>query len=302
MKKITLALLSGVLLLTGCSGYTTSIKNGDKTLFTVGETSYTKNDEYELLKTSNGANTTISKIEQMIYDKEIGRGKAIQKAANKQYKEYKDSVDDITSQIKNAGYEDKQDFIDHSIIPSIQADKLLNKYFKADKKNIKKTYKPSVAKILECDDEATAKKALKALKNGKKVNKVFKQYQSESSSFSNDDTLITTETSSVPTRLINTLYKTKKAGVIDEVFTDESDDTSTKAYVAILVNNNYNEILDQVKDSLSSNSDLQTSCLVYYLNKYEFEVHDQDIFDYLKENYPEYLVNQPELSQDDDNE
>lgn len=300
MKKISVVLLSGILLLTGCSGHTTSVENGDKTLMTIGETSYTKNDEYELLKTSSGADTAISKIEQMIYDKEVGRGKKIQKQAKKQYKTYEESTDDLLSQIKSAGYEDKQDFIDNSIIPTIQADKLLDKYFKADKKNIKKTYKPSVAKILECDDEATAKKALKALKNGKKVNKVFKQYQSESSSFSNDDTLITTETSSVPTRLINTLYKTKKAGVIDEVFMDEDDDDSSTAYVAILVNNDYDEILDQVKDSLSSNSDLQTSCLVYYLNKYDFEVHDQDIFDYLKENYPQYLVNHPELSEDDD--
>ncbi len=37
------------------------------------------------------------------------------------------------------------------------------------------------------------------------------------------------------------------------------------------------------------------SCLVYYLTKYDFEVFDQELFDYYKQNTPEYLVTHPDL-------
>ena len=36
------------------------------------------------------------------------------------------------------------------------------------------------------------------------------------------------------------------------------------------------------------------------LKKYNFEVHDQDVFNNLKANNPEYLVSRPDLSESDD--
>ena len=59
---------------------------------------------------------------------------------------------------------------------------------------------------------------------------------------------------------------------------------------------------DQIIENLSSSSDFSTQCLVYYLNKYNFTVHDQTIFDYLRENNPEYLVEFPELSETDESQ
>ncbi len=299
MKKIITLSLSSLLLLTGCSGYVTEVSDGDETLMTIGDTTYTKSDEYELLKASDGADETIAQVEQIILDKEIGRDEDILKEAQEQYDSMAEDNEEIEDQIKEAGYEGKDDYIEKVLVPSVQADKLISKYFTADKSEIKKTYKPSVAKILQCDDEETAEKALEALKNGTSEDEVFETYESESSSFANDETLITTSTTELPTRLINKLYKAKSAGVIDEVFTTD-DESDTTAYVAILVNNDYDEIVDEVEDSLASDSDITTNCLVYYMKKYNFEVHDQEIFDELRSNYPEYLVNYPELSESSD--
>ena len=39
-----------------------------------------------------------------------------------------------------------------------------------------------------------------------------------------------------------------------------------------------------------------------YLTKYDFRVFDQDIFDYLRVNYPQYLVTRPDLMESADAE
>lgn len=112
--------------------------------------------------------------------------------------------------------------------------------------------------------------------------------------------MITTKTSGVPTRLVKTLYNQSNTGLVDEVFTSDDEDSNT-AYVAILQTNSYSKLVSKLKDSLSSDSDLSSECMKYYLKKYNFEVHDQDIFDYLRSNNPEYLVNHPELAESSSN-
>ena len=145
----------------------------------------------------------------------------------------------------------------------------------------------------------TAKKALKALKDGTDPEEVASQYMVDSATYSGKETLITTKKTDISTRMINKLYKTKKAGVIDEIFTNESSGT-TYAYVAVLVTNTYKDIKDEVYTTLSSDDDVKKACLVYYLKKYNFEVHDQDVFDNLKTNNPEYLVSRPDLAKSKD--
>lgn len=140
---------------------------------------------------------------------------------------------------------------------------------------------------------------MKALKDGTGPEEVASQYMVDSATYSGKETLITTKKTDISTRMINKLYKAKKAGVIDEIFTNESSGT-TYAYVAVLVTNTYKDIKDEVYTTLSSDDDVTKACLVYYLKKYNFEVHDQDVFDNLKANNPEYLVSRPDLAKSKD--
>lgn len=300
MKKQALFLLSSLLLLSGCSGANATIKDADEAIMKIGDITYTKGDEYELLKTSSGANMTVELIRQAIMDKEVKRTDEIKQEALDQYNQLAESNEDIETQLQSAGYADKDEYIEKVLIPSAQSTRFIEKYIEDGKSDIKKNYKPSVVKIIQCDDEKTANKALKAIQDGTELDKVYEEYASTSSTYTNEDTLITTNSTDLPTRLINTMYKQKEAGVADEVFTLDDDSTSTTAYVAILVNNNYDEILDTVKENLSSGSEISTEALVYYLKKYNFEVHDQSVFDYLKENNPDYLIQFPELATTDE--
>ena len=299
MKKTPILFVCAALMLTGCSGATATISDKDKTIMTIGNTTYTKGDEYDLLKISTGTDLTMELVKQSIYKKEVKVTKSMKKKAQKQIDNYKENMSDFNDQIKSLGYNSTDAYRNKVLIPSLQASELTEKYFTDAKKDIQKKYKPSKARIIQCENKATAKKALKALKNGTDPEEVAKQYMVDSAKYSGKETLVTTKTTDVSTRLINTLYKTKKAGVIDEVFTNESSGT-TYAYVAVLVTNSYKDIKDEVYTSLSSDDDITKASLVYYLKKYNFEVHDQDVFNNLKTNNPEYLVSRPDLSESKD--
>lgn len=297
MKRKALFLLGAALLLTGCSGAQSNISDSNESIMSVGDTTYTKGDLYDLLKVSSGSNMSVELIRQAILDKEIGRDDEITQAAQDSYAKLESSNSNIESQLTSAGYESKDDYIDKVLIPNAQYEKLSKKYFDDAKSDVRKEYKPSLVKIIQCDDEKTAKKALAAIQDGTELDKVYEEYSSDSASYSNQEILITTQTSGIPTRLINTMYKQKEAGVADEVFTSDSSSKTTTAYVAILVDNDYENIKDKIIENLSSNDNFRTQCLVYYLKKYNFTVHDQTVFNYLRENNPKYLVEYPELAE-----
>lgn len=299
MKKTPIFFVCAAMMLTGCSGATATIKDKDETIMTIGDTKYTKGDEYELLKISTGSDLTMELVKQAIYKQEVKVTKEMKEKAQKQVNDYKENMENFDEQIHSLGYKNSKQYMNKVLIPSLQASELTKKYFTDAKKDIQKTYKPSKARIIQCENKATAKKALKALKNGTDPEEVAQQYMVDSAKYSGKETLVTTKTTDLSTRLINTLSKTKKAGVIDEVFTNESSGT-TYAYVAVLVSNTYKDINDDVYTALSSDDDVTKACLVYYLKKYNFEVHDQDVFNNLKANNPEYLVSRPDLSESDD--
>ena len=299
MKKTPILLVCAAMMLTGCSGATASISDKDETIMTIGDTKYTKGDEYELLKVSTGTDLTMELVKQAIYKQEVKVTKEMKEKAQEQVNNYKENMENFDKQIHSLGYKNSKQYMNKVLIPSLQASELTEKYFTDAKKDIQKTYKPSKARIIQCENKATAKKALKALKSGTDPEEVAQQYMVDSAKYSGKETLITTKTTDLSTRLINTLSKTKKAGVIDEVFTNESSGT-TYAYVAVLVSNTYKDIKDDVYTTLSSDDDVTKACLVYYLKKYNFEVHDQDVFNNLKANNPEYLVSRPDLSKSDD--
>lgn len=301
-KKVVLFAGSSLLMLSACSGATAQISNADDVLFQVGDVAVTRGTEYELIKKSNGSTMTVTLIEQAIMDEEIGRGDEIKKEAEEKYESSASGNEEFEDSLKDAGYEDKDDYIEKVIIPTVQQEKLLDQYFKDNAKAIKKEYKPSIAKILMCDNKEDAENALQALKDGTDPQTVFDQYASENATYGNEDIVVSTLLEdSIPTYVIKTLYSAKENGVIDEVMTDDND-SSGMYYVAILTSNDYDENRDKIQEELVSqaSSDISDECNVYYMKKHNLEIHDQDIFDALRSTNPEYLINHPELAEEED--
>lgn len=302
LKKSVLFAGCSLLLLSACSGANAQIQNGQDKLFTIGETSITREDEYDLIKKANGPTMTITLVQQAIMDEEIGRGEDIQKEAEEYYEKNASTSEDYETSLKEAGYKNKQDYIDKVIIPTIQQDKLVDKYFKDNAKAIQKEYKPSIARVLMCDNKDDAENALQALKDGTDAQAVFDQYASENATYGNEDIVVSTLLEdSIPTYVINTLYSAKESGVIDEVMTDD-EESSGVYYVAILTSNDYEKNLEKIQSDFTSRAseDISKDCTVYYMKKHNLEIHDQYIFDSLRSSDPEYLVNHPELANEED--
>ena len=140
MRKQLLCVLSLAFVLTGCSQARTTIQSGSEELFTIGKTTYTKADEYNFQKKSNGTNNVIQMALQVIYEKEIGLNDAIKKQAKEQVKESSQDIEDFEAQIKSMGYKDVKDYTQKVAIPSVQSDRLVEKYMKDDKKAVLKKF------------------------------------------------------------------------------------------------------------------------------------------------------------------
>ena len=76
---------------------------------------------------------------------------------------------------------------------------------------------------------------------------------------------------------------------------------STGKYAVVYVyNTDKSAQKNDIVENLLNLGDVKTDIESYYLKKYNFEVHDQDVFNNLKANNPEYLVSRPDLSKSDD--
>lgn len=297
-SKLFLSLAASSLLLAGCSaGVNTQVTDPDQAIMSIGDQNITRNDEYELIKRVNGPSLMIQGVQLMIYDKEVPVDDEIEKEAEEMLKSYSPDSEEFLKQIQAYGYKNKDEYLKQVIIPTVLSDKLLEKYFTDNANAIEEEYKPVVAAIIECDSEDNAQKALDAMKDGTDSEEAGKQYAREGANYTGKEEVITTKTTNLPTRLLNSLNETTEDGVIDEVFTEDTS-TDDKAYYAVnLVSRDYEANVDKIAEALSSDQDVVSDCMVYYLAKYDFQVHDQYIFDYLKTNNPEYLVTRPDLSE-----
>lgn len=296
MKKSVPIVCLSALLLGGCAQVNvTQVSDSSEKIMTIGDTTYTKGQEYNLLKTSNGPAQLMTLVQQIIYDKEVPVTEEMKKEAQEQFDLIKENNENVADQLKALGYSDEQDYIDKVLLPSVQAQALMKKYFIDDADAIELQYKPSIAQVIQCDTEENANNALKALQDGKSAQEVAEQYAMEGTSYTGSEELITTNDTALPTRLINALNTAKKTGVMNEVYS--TDTTNPAYYVAVLVSNDYSQNVDRIAETLGSDSSLAKGCLVYYLTKYDFEVHDQELFNYFKTNDPEYLVTRPDLTE-----
>ena len=81
MKKTPILLVCAAMMLSACSGATATIKDKDEAIMTIGNTTYTKGDEYDLLKISTGTDLTMELVKQAIYKQEVKVTKEMKETA-----------------------------------------------------------------------------------------------------------------------------------------------------------------------------------------------------------------------------
>lgn len=306
-KKTALSVLMMSFILTGCAGAQTSVKKGDSTLFKVGDTVVTKQQAYDTVKYNKGASYSIEKIKEKIEKIEVKNEDQIEKRIDilyKQYEEYYGKEENFESQIKNSGYKDVDEFKKKVLRPQVLEELLMEKYANKRIDKYLKQYKPVIAKVLAVEGEDAAKEAAKELKSGASWDNVYAKYTSENSSYQNTKKVLTTSDSDLKPDDVKTLYKNKKTGIMTKVYTPSNSDSTTRYLINVIScdvtsDEYYADFINQLK-SLDSN--FEKNLWKYYLKKHNFEIHDQDIFDIIRVDNPEYLYQYPKLSENNSNQ
>lgn len=296
--KYSLGLCALSLLLVGCQSSTT-VPEASSKLMTVGNKTITKGDEYDVLKAVSGSSGTLSIVNRKIADAEIGVTDEIKTEAQETLDSYME-IDGYEDQLKENGYESGEDFMNKVLIPNLQSQELTKKFFTDAKEDIITEFDPVIAVVIETDSEDNASKALQALKDGQDGGKVGAEYATADSTYNGTQTVVSTADTALPEELRNAILDAGKEDVIDQVFTNDTSTDDVSYYVAKVVSTDYDANLDTIISALSSNQTIAADSEIYYLKKYAFEVHDQDIFNALKANNPEYLVTRPDLAPEED--
>lgn len=296
-KKNTALLCLSALLLTGCGTVNTTIPEKDEVLMTIGDQTVTAGQEYQLIKRVNGPVLLIQGVQRDIYAKEVGDGEEIQKKVDEMYEQFASNNENFEEQLVNYGYADKQDYIDNVVLPTVQATELFRVYLNENKTEIEAQYHPVLASIIACNSEDNAKKAQEAIKNGTSPVDAANEYAMEGASYKGEEQIISTLVTDLPDRLTNTLYETEKDGVLDEIFENDTTTENKVYYVVDLISSDYDANLDKIVEAFESDQDLNKACITFYLKKYDFEIHDQYMFDYFKATNPQYLVTRPDLAE-----
>lgn len=306
-KKTALSVLMMSSILTGCAGAQTSVKKGDSTLFKVGDTVVTKQQAYDTVKYNKGASYSIEKIKEKIEKIVVKNEDQIKKRIDilyKQYEEYYGKEESFESQVKTSGYKDVDEFKKKVLRPQVLEELLMEKYTNKHIDKYLKQYKPVIAKVLAVEGEDAAKEAVKELKSGASWDDVYTKYASQSSSYQNTKKVLTTSDSDLKPDDVKTLYKNKKTGIMTKVYTPSNSDSTTRYLINVVScdatsDEYYADFINQLK-SLDSN--FEKNLWKHYLKKHNFEVHDQDIFDIIRVDNPEYLYQYPKLSENNSNQ
>ena len=112
--------------------------------------------------------------------------------------------------------------------------------------------------------------------------------------------MLTTSDSDLNPDDIKALYKNKKTGIMTKVYSPSNSDSTTRYLINVIScdatsDEYYADFINQLK-SLDSN--FEKNLWKHYLKKHNFEVHDQDIFNIIRVDNPEYLYQYPKLSED----
>lgn len=265
MKKLC-TLLAAMMLFTlaGCKDATAGISNGSEALITIEGNKITNEDIYGLIKTSAGANETLSLIKTQIYKKEnIKVSDAMKKEAEESVKSLKSMYgDSLQDTLKQYGFDNLEQYKEKSIYPGLQQKELNKKYVKAKEKAMFDSYYPVKAQILEADSKKKAENALKALKDGKDFKAVVKEYGSTTTYKGTEE--IYNSKSGLPTTVFDKIKSTNKKGLIESVM----EDTSSKKYYVVKVTNATPK--DFEEDAINSivekaSTDIEPAATAYYL-------------------------------------
>lgn len=285
MKKTNL-LLASVLAFTlaGCSDATAKISDAKTALFTVGKTSVTKGSVYSLMNSSAGATTAVNDANKAIASAEIEVTDEMKATAESTLNSYKSLYGDTFTSYLEQQNMTEDEYVNDYLIPSQQAEKLTSKYIEENFDEVCDSYQVVKATILEFTSQDDANAALAELKDGSKT--AAEAASGHNSSSTGTSTIYTLESTDV-----NSMVRTVINGASpDDGWQLVPEDTESTYAVVKVDDNDPNNFKDDAITSLASIDSVSSAATTYFFKKYKFVIYDKTVYDGVKADHPDNLV------------
>lgn len=286
MKKLLLT-VSALFLLTACtSAHYTKVSDGDSVIFTKNDgTSYTKQDLYTTMVNNDVTDLLSIRLVNKLAELEGVDVESI-----------RSEVEATTNSMVEAGYESfinsyygSVENYNKSYISSQCLTALAKQTIEANFDKYVEDYAPYKAEIVYFDEKETAQAVIDAVNNEESTFEYActeNGYEGEVS-----ETLYTDSDSDLPVEVKDYVLNTENTGVsnVIEVATTmtDSDGNSTvtnRYYVVNLISKNVDDFKDEFIEKVASDIDTDDT-INALLEKYNFEVHDQRVYELLKAEY-----------------
>ena len=286
MKKLLIILLAAFMLV-GCYDKTTKISDSNTVLVTLDNKTITKGDIYQVMGKVEPypAVVALTLSKKMILAKEVGVTAEITAAATTALNAFLETNKaDVAKAIKDAGYKDQDDIYNNKFIVEAQSDSLVKKYLTDTFSTIVSTYKPVKARLMQIVKKADADLALAAIKNGESFDAVAlkygdKKYASESKIY---------YTGSDLPELVATFLQAAHVPTLSDVL----EDTDNKLFYIVQVNvADPNGIKDEIISTFTKDATFVELGLMGYYSSNKFTIYDRTLYDMIKTNYPDYIIN-----------
>lgn len=286
MKKINLLLASALLLvpMTGCSDAQAKLKDSSTVLISIGNKNITKGDLYSLMNSTAGAQTAVDDANKTITSKEVKVTDDMKTSAQNTLNSYKSMYGDTFTNYLKQNNMTEEEYLNDNLIPSLQAEKLPEKYLQDNWKKAVKKYKPVKATVLEFNAETDAKAALSELTDGSKT--AAEAASGHNSSSTGDSQVYTIESTDLDS-MVRTVLSSQKP---DDGWKEVPSSDGGTFYLVHVDDNDADNFKDDAITALSSVTAVSNDSTEYFFRKYKFHVYDKTIYDAMASSYPYNLV------------
>lgn len=283
-RKTVLSAACALLVLAGCSDASASIKDKSETVMTVGNTTVTKGDVYDMLVLSIGADEVYNDAFRYISENEIEVTDEMKENAKSTLELYSTMYgDSFTSYLESSGLTE-DDYLNRFLIPSLQQEKLVGTYIDEHFDEVASQYNPIKVIVLSFTSEDDASAALSALKDGS-LTAAEAASQNNSSSTGTEE-IVTINTTTYDTAALSVM----RSASPDEGWIEVPSSDGATFYVLKVVSNDPQDYKEETITTLSNIAAITSASTDYFFRKYGFHVYDISIYNALKDSYPELLV------------
>lgn len=299
MKKlISLLCVAMIFMVSGCSDASADISDGNTMIMQVGSEKITKEDIYSITKLNSAATATMTKMTQLILDKEVPVTDAITKKAKEKLEKSKELYgSSFEETIKNYGYADEEDYYNKTALLTVRKQELAKLYI--TEQDTLSTFTPIKARVLSFESKDDADDALYYMNDEDySYDDIVDDYAEDDSKYDGSTTVFHSD-SGLPATLWEKITNTTDKGLINEVLSadidsqnaDGSTSTTTSYYIVEIIDTTLDNYKDDALDAIASTSStIVDEAFVSYLGKYEFKIWDIDVYNGIKETKPDYLV------------